>query len=268
MLASLTALVSGCELPLAAPSGPTVTTVLVPRAGSDVTSASLAASAAILGRRLAAVSRAHVVVTVRNGRLVVQADPAATQALPDLLAPGHLALRRVVEAVPLTPSAGSATAPVSARSGDVYSPASFTALQCGRPENAAGGAAGAPGQDIVACDSTGTVKFHLAPAQVVGADVKSATASGDQYDDAFLIDVSFTARGQSRFTDLTRETYGAAPPTNQIAIVVDGVVSAPVIQAVITGDAQITGAFSKRQAEALAASLSSGILPLAFAVER
>src|SRR5664280_2655283 len=89
----------------------------------------------------------------------------------------------------------------------------------------------------------------FAPATVVGTDVKGATARLDPAGtNQWQVGVTFTGSGQKKFTDLTAATVG-----KQVAIVLDGVViSAPVIQNTIPGDAQITGNFSKDEAQNLA----------------
>ena len=104
-------------------------------------------------------------------------------------------------------------------------------------------------------------KYLLAPATVVGTDVKGATAGLDPAGtNQWQVGVTFTGGGQKKFTDLTTATVG-----KQVAIVLDGVViSAPVIQNTIPGDAQITGNFSKDEAQNLANVLKYGALPLTF----
>ena len=119
-------------------------------------------------------------------------------------------------------------------------------------------------QYVVACDKDNQVKYLLAPAKVVGTDVKSATATVRQTNGTvtgdWIILVSFTGGGQQKFTKLTEETTN-----KQVAVELDGVVqSAPTIQNVIPGDAEISGTFSQQQAEDLANVLKYGALPLAF----
>lgn len=125
-----------------------------------------------------------------------------------------------------------------------------------------------PNEFIVACQKDNSVKYLLDPARLVGTDVKGATATIPQTQTGsgeWTVDVSFTGSGQKKFTQLTKDTVNATPPTNQVAIVLDGIVqSAPVTQSVIPGDASITGNFTEKEATDLADVLKYGALPLAF----
>ena len=79
------------------------------------------------------------------------------------------------------------------------------------------------------------------------------------------VDVAFTGGGQKKFTQLTKDTVNAQPPTNQVAIVLDGIVqSAPVTQRRHQRRRPISGNFSQKDATNLADVLKYGALPLAF----
>jgi preprotein translocase subunit SecD len=150
-------------------------------------------------------------------------------------------------------------------SGAVYTPQSYAALDCSNPLARQGGAPDVPTKEIVACDRVGTEKYHLAVAKVVGKDVKGASVGTDQLGTEIQVNVQFKGKGQDKFTNLTKESFGATPPTNRVAIVLDGVVySAPTINSVINGDAQITGGFTQKEAQDLANVLKYGALPLTF----
>jgi preprotein translocase subunit SecD len=72
--------------------------------------------------------------------------------------------------------------------------------------------------------------------------------------------VSFTAAGQTAFTDLTADTVG-----RRIAVVLDGVVwSAPTVDMRINGPAEVASDVDQAPARALAAVLSVGPLPVAL----
>ncbi|WP_433060276.1 SecDF P1 head subdomain-containing protein [Dactylosporangium sp. CS-033363] len=119
--------------------------------------------------------------------------------------------------------------------------------------------AGAPadGDGVTACDEHN--KYRLDVAKVSGEDLAEAKAGTRADIGAYVVTISFTSAGQGRWTDLTREALG-----QQVAILVDDeVVSAPMIQGVIPGDAEISGGeLSQRDgATSLAATLSSGALP-------
>ncbi|WP_162908071.1 SecDF P1 head subdomain-containing protein [Allorhizocola rhizosphaerae] len=129
-------------------------------------------------------------------------------------------------------------------------------------------------QRVVACDTVGTVKYLLDRAAVTTSDVREAEAQREQATGSNVVTISFTAEGQVRWTALTREIIEGqgsrcTPPArgNQgnclVAIVADhNVVTAPEVQAVITGDAQIAGSFSDTDAKALASQISGGELPV------
>jgi preprotein translocase subunit SecD len=164
-----------------------------------------------------------------------------------------------------TPSASPTEAAPLVRSGDVYSPQAFALLDCSNPRARLGGAPDAPTKDIIACDRNGAEKYHLAVAKVVGKDVKGANTGTDQLGTQIQVNVQFKGKGQDNFTNLTKEAFGATPPTNRVAIVLDGVVySAPTIENVINGDAQITGGFTQKAAQDLANVLKFGALPVTF----
>jgi preprotein translocase subunit SecD len=164
------------------------------------------------------------------------------------------------------PSASSTASPSAAdaqtgpRTGDAFTPAGFAALDCSKDDNRRGGANDKPEEEIIACSSDGSEKYHLAVAKVIGTDVKGASAQREQTLGEWQIVVSFTGKGQNKFTDLT-----AATVNKRVAIVLDGVVlSAPTIQQRIDGDAQITGSFTRESANDLANTLKYGALPLSF----
>jgi hypothetical protein len=99
----------------------------------------------------------------------------------------------------------------------------------------------------------------------------SAKVETDQFTGRPVINLEFTAEGQARFAEVTRQHVG-----RQLAIVVNGqVLSAPVIAEPITGGkAQITGNFSREEAERLAqliqqniARKSAGVAPFTGAIQ-
>ena len=97
------------------------------------------------------------------------------------------------------------------------------------------------------------------------ASINSSSLSGE-----WVVNIDFDSEGTKAFADVTRELYAnqSTPPTDQFAIVLDGlVISAPrVINPILDGNAQITGSFTQEQAETLANQLKYGALPLAFDV--
>src|SRR4029079_13634390 len=127
---------------------------------------------------------------------------------------------------------------------------------------------------VVACDQSGSTKYLLDVAKVVGTDVRTATANRNPQISMWQVDLSFTASGQNAWTNLTKEAYDntdnrcATNTLNEdrrcaIAIVLDNaVISARSIIAVIPGDATIGGGtIDQAGARILAALIGSGSLP-------
>jgi preprotein translocase subunit SecD len=145
--------------------------------------------------------------------------------------------------------------------------AKFAALDCTKPENLQGTGADAPTDTLVACDRAGGTKYILAPAEVLGRQISKASAGLDaQAGSAWFVSLTFNGEGTSAFGALTTRVTSLPEPTNQVAIVLDGlVVSAPrITEAIPSGNAQITGSFTQLEAQDLANVLKYGALPLAF----
>lgn len=145
--------------------------------------------------------------------------------------------------------------------------AKFATLDCSLATSRQAGGGDDANAQIVACDRNGASKFVLSNAEVVGRDVSKATAAIDQQGAAgWYVSLSFNNDGTKKFGDITTRVVSLPTPQNQVAIVLDGlVVSAPRInEAIVSGDAQITGSFSQAEAQDLANVLKYGALPLAF----
>ena len=145
--------------------------------------------------------------------------------------------------------------------------AQFAALDCTKPENLQGTGTDLPTDVIVVCDRAGGTKYILAPAEVLGRQISKASAGLDtQAGSAWYVSLTFNNEGTSAFAALTARVTGLAEPTNQVAIVLDGlVVSSPrITEAIPSGSAQITGSFTQLEAQDLANVLEYGALPLAF----
>ena len=124
-----------------------------------------------------------------------------------------------------------------------------------------------PDSVLVSCDRYSFSRYLLAPAVVVGRDVRGATAAIDpQSASGWFVSLDFNGDGTKKFGQLTQDVVNLPAPQNQVAIVLDGVVvSAPRInEAILGGQAQITGSFSQIEAQDLANVLKYGSLPLAF----
>jgi preprotein translocase subunit SecD len=132
---------------------------------------------------------------------------------------------------------------------------------------------------IVSCDNSGSTKYLLAPAAVLGSQIGSADATVNTTTNQWLVQVNFKGSGKNDWYNLTKKAYEADqtgnPATcqtvnttkgcNEIAITLDGVVqSAPSSQqdGIAGGQTEITGQFTQQQAKDLANVLKFGALPL------
>src|SRR5262249_43264146 len=133
-----------------------------------------------------------------------------------------------------------------------------------------------PKAQIVGCGlSNGTsgqwLKFVLAPAPVLGSQIKSASGTPQHNSTFWPVNLEVNATGAKTVGALTSQMYAqygkTSSPLDDLAVVLDGqVVSFPSINqgAILGGSAQITGSFDQAQATSLATVLSYGSLPLTF----
>ena len=145
--------------------------------------------------------------------------------------------------------------------------AKYAALDCTKAANRQGSGTDLATEAIVACDRTGISKYILAPAEVLGRQISTASAAINQTTGSgWYILLNFNNEGTKAFGTLTTRVTKLPAPQNEVAIVLDGlVVSAPaIIEAINSGSAQITGSFTQTQAVDLANVLKYGALPLAF----
>ena len=135
-----------------------------------------------------------------------------------------------------------------------------------------------PSTQVVACDRSGG-KYALDAATVKGTQISDATAELSTTSSQWDVTLRLNSVGASAFGALTSHQYNtyyrAAQGGNQddywldtIAVVLDGnLIAAPQTAGPILGGvAQITGSFTRAQAEELAAQLRSGALPVDFRV--
>jgi preprotein translocase subunit SecD len=175
-----------------------------------------------------------------------------------------------------TPAATGSPTPSPSPSASASTPAQpdaallkqFQELDCSKPAKAGAGVVTDATKPIAACDETGAAKYLLEPVAVDGADIDGASAVLPQNSTSWAVSLSFDGKGTKQFADTTTRLYGQTPPTDQFAIVLDGVViSAPQVnEPILGGTAQITGSFTQQEANDLATVLKYGALPLAFEV--
>ena len=164
------------------------------------------------------------------------------------------------------PAPADAQAQAAAAAGELLSQ-EFAALDCTKDESTRGGGGDSPDLPFVTCDRDGRARYILGPAEVLGTQVKKATAAIDQAGSGgWYVALDFNKEGTTKFGAITQRVVSLTAPQNQVAIVLDGlVVSAPrIISAIIGGSAQITGDFTQQEASDLANVLKYGSLPLAF----
>jgi preprotein translocase subunit SecD len=190
-------------------------------------------------------------------------------------------LRHVLDAASPTPVPGHASGHQLIAEAPRLTPAltrSFNAWNCLTDRNPTGGR-DHPGDDIIACDAT--TKYLLAPAAVEGNGISGASAGLDTTNQ-WVVNLSFHRRSAHAWLELTKHSYAVdggrpdlgscAPPKgcNAVAITLDGVVqSAPDIIApggIPGGQAQISGSFTRQQANDLATVLEYGSLPTTFRI--
>jgi preprotein translocase subunit SecD len=179
----------------------------------------------------------------------------------------ELRFRQVLASASGIPAAAADTTATPAAGVSAEANAKFAALDCTKPENLQGTGADAPTDTLVACDRAGGTKYILAPAEVLGRQISKASAGLDtQAGSAWYVSLTFNNEGTSAFGALTARVTSLPEPTNQVAIVLDGlVVSSPrITEAIPSGTAQITGSFTQLEAQDLANVLKYGALPLAF----
>lgn len=270
-----TALIQGADsvrLGLDLRGGTSVT--LQPRASDEtgkVTSESIDQAVEIIRQRVNSLGVAESEVTAQgsgtNRQIVISVPGESGRRVVDLVGQtAELRFRQVLaESSALAGIGGGEATPVGGVSGDIN--ARFAALDCTNPANLQGTGADSPSDTIVACARSGSAKYILGPAEVLGQQVSKATAGIDQQGaSAWFVSLTFDGEGTRAFGAQTARVTSLPSPQNQVAIVLDGlVVSAPSIrEAIPSGEAQITGSFSQVEAQDLANVLKYGSLPLAF----
>ena len=244
---------------------------IAPGEEGGVTSEAIDQAVSIIRQRVDSLGVVESEVTAQGSgtsRQIVISVPGDTgRRVVDLVGQtAELRFRQVLASGPGLPATADATAtPAAGVSAEVN--AKFASLDCSKPENRQGTGADDATAVLVSCDRAGGAKYILGPAEVLGRQVSKASAGLDtQAGSAWFVSLTFDNEGTSAFGALTARVTSLPEPTNQVAIVLDGlVVSAPRInEAIPSGNAQITGNFTQLEAQDLANVLKYGALPLAF----
>ena len=244
---------------------------IAPGEEGSVTSEAIDQAVSIIRQRVDSLGVVESEVTAQgsgtNRQIVISVPGDTGRRVVDLVGQtAELRFRQVLASgsgVPTTADA-AATPAVGVSAEDN---AKFAALDCTKPEKLQGNGADDATAVLVACDRAGGTKYILAPAEVLGRQISKASAGLDpQAGSAWFVSLTFDNEGTSAFGALTARVTSLPEPTNQVAIVLDGlVVSSPrITEAIPSGNAQITGSFTQLEAQDLANVLKYGALPLAF----
>ena len=244
---------------------------IAPGEEGSVTSEAIDQAVSIIRQRVDSLGVVESEVTAQgsgtNRQILISVPGDTGRRVVDLVGQtAELRFRQVLASgsgVPAT--ADAAATPAAGVSAEVN--AKFAALDCTKPENLQGNGADDATAVLVTCDRAGGAKYILAPAEVLGRQISKASAGLDpQAGSAWFVSLTFDGEGTSAFGALTSRVTALPEPTNQVAIVLDGlVVSSPrITEAIPSGNAQITGSFTQLEAQDLANVLKYGALPLAF----
>lgn len=202
------------------------------------TASDRARTAALMQARFRALGARDTKVDLRDGRLVATGPTSLRRLAAAVVGRGLIEFRPVRA---LLPPAG-ADPRGAFQGGDI---ADGTAL-VGR-----GDASSAP-------------RYLVGPAALTGG-VASASAAARNFGASagWVVDFSLTRAGKRSFNQLAAASFPQQPPQNSAAIVLDGVVqTAPAFSTPsFNGDVQISGSFTRAEAEALAAVLNTGAFP-------
>ena len=280
-------LLSGSGVPTpVAPVSPSPSGSASPSAtASPSASGSKSPAAGVTGKPSPSTSAASGIVPKALQNIVPKALQNADTPSPTASGSGSSA--PAASPTPATPSATATVDPTAAPAAGAAGGAGFTvtpalqkrfdALDCSQPEKVRQqlrlAEADDPKQPLVTCSEDGIEKFVLAPAEVVGTDVKTASAglqtnSQGVTQGGWAVSLEFNGNGKKKFAEVTRREFAQPQGSdlNRFAIVLDGlIVSAPQTNGVITnGQAEISGNFSQKEATSLANVLKFGALPLTF----
>lgn len=210
-----------------------------------------------------------------NAAIVVSVPGLNQQRIADQLKQTALLDFRPVDQVeagaPTAPAgkgkaaASSPKPPVQSTSNDAKLQQAFADLDCSKKENTQGGVPDDPTKWLVTCSEDGSAKYLLEPAFIKGTNVTNAQAGlPTQGAGGWQVDLTFDTEGAKKLADTSSKLVNLPSPKNQFAIVLDGLVqSSPYFQqAILGGQAQISGNFTAQEAQDLANILKYGALPL------
>jgi len=243
---------------------------IAPGESGKVTNEAIDQAVSIIRQRVNSLGVAESEVAAQgsgtNRQIVISVPGDTGRRVVDLVGQtAELRFRQVLASAISTGAADKSATPTAGVSAALN--AKFAALDCTKLANLQGTGTDSPTEAIAVCDRAGTTKYILAPAEVLGRQISKASAGiNAQGGSAWYVSLTFNGEGTKAFGALTTRVTSLPAPTNQVAIVLDGlVVSSPrITEPIPSGNAQITGSFSQVEAQDLANVLKYGALPLAF----
>jgi preprotein translocase subunit SecD len=259
--------------------------------GEQISQEQLNQAATIIRQRVDASGVGETDITTEGGRNIVVQIPGAAdedtrnrieasaqlQLRPVLFVSGQVSNTFIGEDGNATPYpqpdptlvAEPSTAPSNASDVAWITPAleaKYLAFDCADPTNDP--ASEPHDQPLITCDQDGTGKYILGPVEMEGSSITDATFGLDQKTNRWSVNLAFDSAGTSTFGKISQRLYGAQPPLDQFAFVLDGrVLSAPSMNGLILdGKPSISGSFTQESAKVLADQLKYGALPLSFKV--
>ncbi|HOA87181.1 MAG: protein translocase subunit SecD [Microbacteriaceae bacterium] len=259
--------------------------------GEQISQEQLDQAATIIRQRVDASGVGETEITTEGGRNIVVQIPgsadedtrnrieasAQLQLRPVLFVSGQTSNTFVGEDGNMTPypspdptlQATPSTQPSNASDIAWITPAleaQYLAFDCADPSNDP--ASQPHDQPLITCDPEGLQKYILGPVEMEGSSIIDATYGLDQKTNRWTVNLAFDSDGTSTFGKISQRLYGAQPPLDQFAFVLDGyVLSAPSMNGLILdGKPSISGSFTQESAKVLADQLKYGALPLSFKV--
>ncbi|MGP4019951.1 protein translocase subunit SecD [Saccharopolyspora sp. 5N708] len=250
--------------------------------GQPPTNESLNQARQIIETRVNGMGVSGSEVTRDGNNLVITVPGEGGEQAKQLGQTAELTFRKVVNAVPATPTPAGTTpqaAPQQLGPGDQQRAIdeakalrqstdpnvqmqALQTLNCAAEDPLRGN--DDPTKPLVTCDREGQQKYLLDPVFLEGKEIANAQAVPPQPqagEPGWTVSLDFKSAGAKTWADFTSANVG-----QQAAFVLDTeVVSAPQIQqALLGGNAQINGQFNQQSATDLADVLKYGSLPLAF----
>ncbi|UGT40983.1 hypothetical protein LTV02_34280 [Nocardia yamanashiensis] len=259
-MVAATAVLGGCGLvPDKLKPGTAVTLTAQTADGGRPTSETMQTAQRIIEKRAKGLGLDGTSVEVQGNALVITVPGDDGSRAKALARTAHLTIRPVLTAS--TPARSGVTVAKEVRqSNDPSVQASTMAsIACTHPDPLHGG--DDPRLPLVTCDSEGKEVFVLSKSSVDGGGIEKAEAVLDSASAQHMVLINFTPEAAELMRRLTTEYL-----YQRIAISLDSeVLSAPVVQAMITGNQiQISGRFTEDSAAQLANALRFGALPVSF----